>query len=596
MRTRFIARYSPVVAAVRAVKAHNAATVARCTRLANAALVASNGARYYSREYLAANAMYINAVQARTYAIGVQARRVGELVKDANAVLFKAARKAAGRIVIDRRAPRFNRAARRNGAIVRALTLAPVAPLALVDAYDVINPCPGCAVPSRRVNWEPRDGKEMAVCDECHKATCDGCSVRAYVGNVVTGADGNTYCDECARTCEECDNVVCESDTQWLEDSERCVCDSCYESLTFRCYECRERCESNDGENSRTLWNGEEVCESCYENGYFTCEDCGEAYPDSRAASTAHGWYCSDCRNGRSECSGKSTDFAVFGFQAEQRHTLGEVAAELTWRGERLIEAACACACDGAAFTVTRSDWDAIGRESVNRAGKFAKRFAKHFKQVHGIKLDTLKYRYSKRVAVKDADGNVKRDGERIVYQDKQVTMSLAEYIANAAAENSAAVAPCTFSLTREFERGADYFVNGDSCWFEGGSYGQSLCRLKAARGFAFVTFGERGYSPERRAWGIPVEVRDGDVSPCHERDANAVLLLNGYSRVSDSNPETMCAALAAQAFDMVSKRVYWNPDGMYVNDGSAYIIGRASDVADVTHVDFECRRDCHCG
>ena len=75
------------------------------------------------------------------------------------------------------------------------------------------------------------------------------------------------------------------------------------ERNTTTCYCCEEEIDL-DNEEYRELQDGNIICESCYESDYFTCYDCGDIVhnDDGRYIEDRDYYVCSDCADNYYEC------------------------------------------------------------------------------------------------------------------------------------------------------------------------------------------------------------------------------------------------------------------------------------------------------
>lgn len=144
--------------------------------------------------------------------------------------------------------------------------------------------------------------------------------------------------------------------------------------------------------------------------------------------------------------------------------------------------------------------------------------------------------------------------------------------------------------VTRDFSKGADYFYNSDSCWFNGGEYAPSLCWLKASSGIGLRTIGRNEWDVHGRAWVLPVTVdADGRFASCHENDADAWVVFNGYGDLEGYAGARIVAALTRLSYTKVSLHV----SGAYVNGESGYLVGSPELVA--TRPEVEIREFSRC-
>lgn len=138
-------------------------------------------------------------------------------------------------------------------------------------------------------------------CDELLR--CHGCHHVITGDNYITTSDtGNVYCHECEEVhyvhCESCGEFFDENYITASNDSDRHICDGCYEDGAddwFFCDECEEYCV---GESHGCYHNGDyvRVCESCFNDYYVCCDDCGEYYHENDGRRIDDWtWVCDGC-------------------------------------------------------------------------------------------------------------------------------------------------------------------------------------------------------------------------------------------------------------------------------------------------------------
>ena len=158
---------------------------------------------------------------------------------------------------------------------------------------------------------------DMVMCIEDDERVCEDC------GEVMSESDavryeGSYYCEDCAidsedlTQCEECGEWVAECDLVEVRDYRHVgycsdytsvyVCEDCANSIAVKCDECG--CwymgvgdEDNQVE-VRTADGGSEwrnLCGGCLEDNYTVCDVCNEYVHVDNAVYTDYGTYCPDC-------------------------------------------------------------------------------------------------------------------------------------------------------------------------------------------------------------------------------------------------------------------------------------------------------------
>lgn len=126
-------------------------------------------------------------------------------------------------------------------------------------------------------------GYESYTCESCGTELDeeDVCWVGAY-----------TYCCDCVRYCEHCNDTYFADDGYYLEGYGN-VCPSCYDEIGARCARCDEDFRIDD----MVLTQNEEFyCQRCAERCLTSCSSCGESIPLDDAVTAPDGsYYCEGC-------------------------------------------------------------------------------------------------------------------------------------------------------------------------------------------------------------------------------------------------------------------------------------------------------------
>lgn len=157
---------------------------------------------------------------------------------------------------------------------------------------------------------------DMVMCIEDDERVCEDCGEVMSESDAVR-YDGSYYCEDCAidsedlTQCEECGEWVAECDLVEVRDYRHVgyrsdytsvyVCEDCANSIAVECDECG--CwymGVGDNDNQVEVWTdgGSEwrnLCGDCLEGNYTECDECGEYVHVNDAVYTDYGTYCPDC-------------------------------------------------------------------------------------------------------------------------------------------------------------------------------------------------------------------------------------------------------------------------------------------------------------
>jgi len=105
---------------------------------------------------------------------------------------------------------------------------------------------------------------------------------------------GEYICEDCRDDyayCEDCEELVRETEIISVDDNSRFVCEDCAGDY-YRC----DYCEQLYSEHNIAVNTFETtLCTDCYEDHYFSCEDCGEVYPIEDGREIDGCLYCDSC-------------------------------------------------------------------------------------------------------------------------------------------------------------------------------------------------------------------------------------------------------------------------------------------------------------
>ena len=127
--------------------------------------------------------------------------------------------------------------------------------------------------------------------NHCGYATCEECGCVITNPNDVIEIDGETYCRDCVRYCEYCNEYHREIDH--YVDGYGYVCQTCLNHNFSYC----ERCGAwvNEGEVTWIESEDRYVCDDCLERHYSYCEDCENYFPDDEICHYEGRQLCEEC-------------------------------------------------------------------------------------------------------------------------------------------------------------------------------------------------------------------------------------------------------------------------------------------------------------
>lgn len=136
-------------------------------------------------------------------------------------------------------------------------------------------------------------GEEESIdCCNNGKYICECCGNRIDEDDVRWVGD-YPYCDDCASYCDECGEYEINDRIQYVESTDRYVCDYCLEHNYTRCEECGEYVPYDDTYHVES--EDIDVCRWCKENEFETCYECGELVRNADVEMYDSEWYCPDC-------------------------------------------------------------------------------------------------------------------------------------------------------------------------------------------------------------------------------------------------------------------------------------------------------------
>lgn len=169
-----------------------------------------------------------------------------------------------------------------------------------------------------------------------------------------------------------------------------------------------------------------------------------------------------------------------------------------------------------------------------------------------------------------------KRLSGALYKQGFKLSPSAVSKIGNIASAHSAKVNDYWIELTRDLNQSPTAFYHGDSCWFGGGSYGQSRCCLKSWGGIGLRSYaneGDESDDPNGRAWIQPITWKEGApniaVPTHHVERAKAFMVYNCYGELEGYT----ASRIVAQMVGMTYTKVTFDQIHTYVNSNVGYLI-----------------------
>lgn len=158
--------------------------------------------------------------------------------------------------------------------------------------------CPACTGKGNK-DYKPKEYlTTICTCEECHNETItvntdeihyDGTRLVIYDNlgliNIEDDkikyaksfdwklVDGRLMCENCYREnyckCEDCDKIISQEDSYYINSSSKYVCQCCYEDYSF--CEC---CEEDFPSDEITNFQNKYYCKDCLDETTFECEIC----------------------------------------------------------------------------------------------------------------------------------------------------------------------------------------------------------------------------------------------------------------------------------------------------------------------------------
>ncbi len=310
---------------------------------------------------------------------------------------------------------------------------------------------------------------------------------------------------------------------------------------------------------------GSHLCESCGAE-WYGCYRCGDLYPSDEVYTTlGEAEVCYDCRRNHytycDYCEGYYCDDDSDSDDHDHSN----------WSG--------CCESPQPAFTVRNDGCEPLGNdkpvqialpggvissEGLEEISKYLRtvRIAEAFPfQLMAYDLDLLGDKWQTK------EGNYAKRLSRYAYKKCQIklTPEVMSQVGCIARDHSNPVS-VTIDVTRELNRGPEYFYHDDSCWW--GSYGESRCALKSNGGYGLRSLDGTGPYAQvtGRAWVMPLR-RDSRerLTPTFDTvTPDAFVVFNGYGDLSGYAAPRIVAHMAGWTY----RKIQFSCDPMYVNAG----------------------------
>lgn len=148
-----------------------------------------------------------------------------------------------------------------------------------------------------------------------------------------------------------------------------------------------------------------------------------------------------------------------------------------------------------------------------------------------------------------------------------KITATTLTEVGNRARQHSSDSASWKIEFTRDLNMSAGDFYHEESCWFTGGSYGESRCCLKNWGGLAIRTFAGRYNGVSGRAWVQPIT---SNLTPTHDTiNAHAYMVYNGYGDLEGY----VAARIVAHLTGLTYRKVGFYAGNQYINGEVGYLV-----------------------
>jgi hypothetical protein len=348
--------------------------------------------------------------------------------------------------------------------------------------------------------------------------------------------------------------------------------DEVVDCITCGDFVIEDHCKTRDGV----------VCESCHDS-YAACDSCDECVHEDDLGSTLHDTtVCIGCRDSHYSYCGACDGWYADDYADGHDH-----------------EAVCDCEAPHQRFTI-RNDGEGplrndtrvtvtlpagiITDEGLGEIARYLRSQTLHA-DVQETKdaLWGLSYRLGELgVQWQTREGNFTKRLSRFAYKTHglKVTPEILSHVGCIARDHSTAV-DFQVEITRNLNLSAEEFGHEESCWFTGGSYGESRCALKSNGGFGIRTFDDNG-DVSGRAWVMPLRSRgegQGFGPTLDTETPDAFVVFNGYGDLSGYAATRIVSHMAGWTY----RKIGFHCSPMYINGESGYLVAPEEIAKDYT-------------
>ena len=136
---------------------------------------------------------------------------------------------------------------------------------------------------------------DSLVCEDCSDTVrCYGCDELVAREEAFQDDDGDWYCPNCVRFCDDCDEVIFPYQDKYDVGGDVFVCSHCYENNYGTC----EVCSGTYKNDELYEIDGRMYCSDCLEEMCAPCSRCGEIHDIDNPTELCNGDYiCEYCEN-----------------------------------------------------------------------------------------------------------------------------------------------------------------------------------------------------------------------------------------------------------------------------------------------------------
>lgn len=358
--------------------------------------------------------------------------------------------------------------------------------------------------------------------------------------------------------CQDCQDPVKGEDAETVSDGYACL--SCYEDYRS-CDDCGS---SVHYETMSSTLSDDYVCQSCSESYYSYCDECDGYYHNDCADEHSHGCDCDpptlavSMRSGNATLHQDERVAAALPSGVITDEGIGAISRLIRDHGHGVYNAVYTVAA-AASREAGTSSWDVYDTPEVKAVAAERGKWWTLSSDLH-----TLDPQWQTK------EGNFTKRLSKLAHKSQGLKFppELLTKVGNIARDQSNG-AEVNLELTRNLNLPAEDFYHDDSCWWQ--SYSDSRCALKSNGGIGMRTFESWGDRIAGRAWVMPLRL-DGDgtlQSTFDAERADAYVVFNGYGDLSGYAPARLLAGMTGMTY----RKIGFDCDPMYVNNGTGYLV-----------------------